>query len=532
MRDSRRLRLGMLGHVWLQTLLVLVLLGLCNHLAAAEFWRADLTSDHRFTLSPAARACMTKLERPLVARMYFTSGLEAPYNNHETATREMLEELRAYSGGRMQVEAVDPTGDPAKAEEAERFGIQPVPYRFRSKDRMEVKNVFLGVSLVYGDRQASVNPIANLETLEYQLVSTICALEVGVKDRKKVGLVTSDGEPDILAFPEDNPIGQLREALKKSYDLVPLPLGGDTGVPEDVAAVLVIGPQDAVPERTQWQLDQFVMRGGGLGVFLSSFKADFDTMRLVEVRHDLNAFFGRYGLVVGKEIVIDRRYNETMRLPSTVNGRKQLVTVNHPMLPVTTDLSHDNPITRALDHATLPFVTSLTPADPMPVGAVATPLIRTMVSATAAPAVRTILPDQFPKDPVASEKTGPFPVAVAITGRLASAFTNRPIPKAPVQKDGSIAEDDPKDRVDETDKARVVVVASADFVANNPTFVQNTVDWLIADEGLVSIRSRAAQARPLDVPPGTGWRWKLAILAPPALVLAAIAALVAARRSR
>ncbi len=530
--DTRRLRVGLLTHVWAQTLLIAALLAVLNHLAAALFVRADLTSDHRFTLSAPARAAAARLERPLVARMYFTEGLEAPYNNHLQGTRELLEELRAYSGGRMQVEWIDPTGDPAKTEEAERFGIQPIPYRFRSRDRMEMKNVFLGVSLVYGERQLAVNPVANLETLEYELVSAIRQLEAGSEDRRQLGFVTSDGEPNLAAFPEDNPIGQLREALKKRYDLIPLALGGDTGVPDEIDAVLMIGPQTAVPERTQWQLDQFVMRGGGLGMFISQFKGDFQTMRLQEIRHDLNAFFGRYGLIVGKEILVDRRYNETMRLPTMVNGKRQLVPVNHPMLPVTTDLSHDSPITRALDRATIPFVTSLTPADPMPAGAEATTLMHTMVTATAAPAVRTVLPDQFGATPLSSERPGPFPVAVAITGHLPSAFANRPIPKPPAQKDGSVATDDPKDRIDETGKARMVVVATADFVANNPAFIQNTVDWLVADDDLVAIRSRAAQARPLDITPGTGWRWKLAMLLPPALVLAAAAGLVALAQRR
>lgn len=525
------LRHRLLRHTWLQAVLVVAIAVLANHLASAAFWRIDLTADQRYTLARASIRSVAGLERPLVARMYFTRGLEAPYADHEVAVRQLLEELRAWSGGQLQLEVVDPTADPTRADEAERFGIEPIQYRFRNSQRAEVRAVYMGVSLVYGDRQEVVNPIVSLDALEYEIVRAVGNLTRAEDAQKTVGWLIGNGEPDPSRFDDENPIGKLRTLISSRYVLRTVTLGADGAVPEEVDALLIIGPQQPMPERTQYQLDQFLMRGGRIALFLSGTKPDLNTRRLSEVRHDLYPWLGHLGVRVNRDLVVDRLHHEQLSLPVDVKGKRQAVSVPHPLIPVTDDKNAASAIVRGLDRLTLPFVSSIELVDPLPTGVEATWLVRTEAESGAVQGLRSVLPAAV-AEPAAGERAGPHTVAWALSGRFSSFWSEREIPKPPPSADGSVVEDDPRSKVDEGAEARVIVVGSADFVANNLAFVENAVDWLLDDPSLLEIRARADATRRLEVlTPDRAWAFKLGILGVPAAVLT-LGALFAAWRAR
>jgi ABC-type uncharacterized transport system involved in gliding motility auxiliary subunit len=527
--DRRR---SLLGHTWLQLALWMAVALVVNHLASVWFVRLDLTESGAHTLTPAARQVVAGLERPLTARVYFTRGLEAPYNDHERRVVDALEELRAFSGGRIEIEVVDPTGDRAKEEEAQRLGVTPIQYRFRAQDRMELKSVYMGVAFVYGDRQEVVSPIATLDTLEYELVRAIHVVAKPSDERKVVGYLQGNGEPDLAAFAADNPIGQLRERLAAQVTLRPVVLGGDEGVPEEVDALLVIGPQSQVPLRAQYQLDQFVMKGGPIAFFLSSVRPDFQAMRATEVRHDLNALLGHFGVMVGKDVLIDRTRNEVMRVPVAVGGRPQLVPVNYPLIPVTSDLDPSSPVVKGLDRAVVPFAATLGLAERLPDGVTGGVWVRTEATSAAVAGLRHLRPDVLAR-PIPDEVPGAYPVAVGLVGPFTSFFANRPIPPpAGALPDDPAREQEALTRVLDGAPSRMIVVSSADFVANNLPFVLNAVDWMLQDELLISIRSRAVDVDRLDAPEaGSVGTWRLGLALGPAVPLALLA-LLAWWRSR
>jgi hypothetical protein len=56
---------------------------------------------------------------------------------------------------------------------------------------------------------------------------------------------------------------------------------------------------------------------------------------------------------------------------------------------------------------------------------------------------------------------------------------------------------------------RLLVAGSADFVANNPAFMLNLVDWLVQDESLIGIRSKIATIPQLaSTTPGQRAAWR------------------------
>ena len=124
MRSIRRL------NSWLQLFLVVAIIVLVNLWASDHFVRVDVTENKNYTLDLKTRSLVWTLERPLIAKVYFTEGLQAPYNNHRTILLDQLEELRAYAQGWLKIEVVDPTNIRELEAEARSFGMLPVDYRF------------------------------------------------------------------------------------------------------------------------------------------------------------------------------------------------------------------------------------------------------------------------------------------------------------------------------------------------------------------------------------------------------------------
>ena len=485
---------------WLRLWLMVGVVFLANHLSSRHFVRLDLTADQVHSISPASTQVLSKLERPLVAKLIFTPELGAPYNNVEAQVLERLEAFRAYSNGQMEIQVLHPMGSKSDKEKAEQFGVSSIQYRFRDHDRLEMKSVYMGLALVYGDAQVAINPITGAKTLEYQLAAAIHSLTEGAESRKVVGYLQGNGEPDLAGFSGDNPLAKLYQRLSTRYEMRPVVLGADEGVPADVDAMLVVGPTIPVTTRSQYQLDQYLMGGGPIAMFLSSTRPDFKRYRADELNHGLHALVGHYGVTLSKDLLIDRSSNEQMSLPMDVGGRRRMVPLNYPLLPVTRAFSSVSPVSRGLDRAVLPFVSTVSLASTLPVGVYGDVWLSTEESAASLRGVMHIRPDVVSRA-VPGEVVGAHPVAVGLTGSFESFFANRPVPMIP-----GLPSDDPRNRAQLQDRlldgapARLAVVGSADFIANNADYLLNTVDWMVKDPILMQIRSRDGKPATLSAP--------------------------------
>lgn len=460
-----------------QMLAVVAIIVLANHLAARVFTRLDLTEDRVHTLSQAGRALMAGLERPLVVKVFFTRGLEAPYNNHEQVLVDKLEELRAWSRGRMELTLVDPTHDPELQAEATRLGIQPVEYAFRGEGRQELRKVWMGVSLLYGDRQTALPAVTQVATVEYDLARVIKSLVDG--ERKQLGWVVGHDEPDL--FTGRGPLETLRAELGRGYDLVPVDLSSEEGPPEGLEALLVVGPQKQVGLAEQFRLDQLVMSGVPVAFFLTNYKPDLRTMRAEPVLHGLEALVGAYGLELNRDLVADRISNGKLRFPVRQASAIVQVPINHPLIPLVTDLDRGSPAVRDLSSMQFPFVSSIDVAPPQGDVEIAV-LARSGSQAGRIKNVARVDPAAYQRrDP--SEEVGAWPLLVAARGSFRSFFAGRELPS-------TVPPDEAAARVNESAPTRVVVAGSADFIANNITFMVNLVDWMTQDEALIAIRSK------------------------------------------
>ncbi len=347
--------------------------------------------------------------------------------------------------------------------------------------------MWMSASLVYGDRQAVADGLVSVERMEYDLVRAIRAVTTPPDERKTVAWLLGDGEPDLGAFQATEPIGRLRDQLRQHWTVATIAPGAD-GIPEEVDAVLVVGPQQAVSPLTQLALDQHLMRGGGIGWFLSQTQPDFQKMGVREVRHGLHALLGHYGVTLGRDTLLDRTSNERMTMPLAVGGQRVLAQINHPAAVVTTTVDRTFGPVRDVRRVVLPFTSSLALTEPLPPDVEPEVWVRTGPTTVSVRGLSTLQPESL-IEPIADERDGPFPVMVALSGRFPSFFATRPLPEGA-----------PTEVTTDGRPARIVVVGSGDMVANNAPLVENALDWLVEDATLIHIRTRGGADAQLEAP--------------------------------
>lgn len=519
-------RRNLLLNSHLQALLVVIIVILANGFAAFRVARVDLSQDRLYSLDAASKQIVQQLDRPLVARVYFTPGLGAPYQNHQQFVVDKLQEFATYSKGRMTVEVLDPASDPHIAEAASGFGLQQLDYTFKDQDRSELRRIWMGVVLLYGDRQDVLPAVTDLSALEYQLAAAMKRLSTRREDVRTIGWALGDGEPDYQK--DTGAVRALAASLARTFVLKPIPLGGAGSIPEDVDALLVVGPQRPLGERALYQIDQFVMRGGALAAFVTNTRPDLRSMRPQRVSSGLDPLLGAYGVRVNRDLILDRVQNGQMRFPVRAAGGSGYRDVNYPLIPRSLDLARTSVLVSGLDALLFPFASSLTVSDTLPPGATAEVVAMSGPSAGVVGALETLDPMKI-SNVLSSEKRGPFPLLVTVTGAFRSFFESRPVP--PPDPDApSVTSADPNDSgappkeaatILEGASTRVVVAGSADFVANNPTFMENLCDWLVADESLLAIRGKAASLpslRPVEAGEQRLWKAGLLLWAPLALL--------------
>ena len=479
--------------------------------------RLDLTQNRLYTLSTGTRQVLRELKEPVNLYFYFSreaaakqSPLVMPY---ATRVREFLEEIAARSGGRIHLQVIDPQPFSDDEDRAAEFGLQPL-------------QAGAGDALYFGlagtnstDGRTSIPSFTpdREEFLEYDVAKLI--QELGTPKKAVIGLMSSIG----LQGQFNPATGQMGEPwpiytqLQQLFNLRTLSLDLDH-IDKDVDVLMVVHPKH-LPPKTLYAIDQFVMRGGRLLLFVDpNAGADLSGQdpsnplagAMANHSSDLQPLLGAWGVDYDATKVIgDLRLGLEVRTNAASPPTRHIgiLGLRHK------DMDAKDVVTASLESINLATVGALAAR----AGAKTTfePLLLSSESAAPIPAQRfnalidpATLRDGFKSTGVR------YAIAARITGPVESAYPNGP--PAPDQKPASgppIAH-----LAKSTVPASIVVIADTDFLmdylwvqtreilgqrivqafANNGDLIANILDNLSGSSALISIRGRASFSRPFE----------------------------------
>lgn len=465
-----------------------------NMLSSKLFGRIDLTENNMYTLSDVTINTLSNLEEPLTIKAYFTKDLPAPYNSIARYVEDQLAEMKAYGRGSFRYEFLDPGDEEELKKEAEKFRLEPIQVNEMRADKVEFKLAYLGMVLLYEDKQEVIPAIQSLQQLEYEIVTKI--KRITADDDQVIGFLEGHDET-----PLRQEMTMLDRELRKLYDIKPVDLTTRATIPEDIDLLCVIGPKQNFSDNDKFAIDQFIMRGGKLFLCLNKIAADLQTMQADRSALRIDKWTENYGFRINDELVLDSKA-PTLPFQTMTRYGRQITLVRYPLFPEIVNFNRDYIAMSNLRQVRLYFPSSIdtTLADELE-NVTIKPLLWSSEKASTQTSTYDINPLTFNQRGMVVYDMANLPLGAVLQGKFTSYWKDKSVP---LDQDGNkIIEDD---IIPESPETRIVVIADGNFIndqflvqgLDNLTMALNLIDWMVQDESLISIRSREVSSRPID----------------------------------
>ena len=247
--------------VVLTTVLVALNLALVNvWLFPLRSLRLDLTAQQEYSLSQPTRDLLSNLQEPLLIRGYFSEKTHPLLAPLVPRIRDLLLEYAVASGGRVELEIVDPAKDPEKEAEANQtYGIRPMPFQVAGRYESSIINSYFDILIRYGDQNVvvgfrdliEVEPRRDgtidvrLRNLEYDLTSAVKKVVYGFQSVDAV-LSAMDEPVELVLYVTPATLPEWLVEVPSTIELVANDIASDSGGKFAYTAVDVDAPESRV----------------------------------------------------------------------------------------------------------------------------------------------------------------------------------------------------------------------------------------------------------------------------------------------
>lgn len=520
------------------------------------FFRIDLTSEKRYSISDNTKRLLDGIEKPLNIKIYLDGDLNPGFLRLKRATKEMIDEFGIYCGSDVEYEFINPSEGATNAErektyaELEKRGLRGTMVHERDGEGKSIqKIVYPWAEISYDGKSLPVCLLKNvagnsgeenlnisIENLEFGLTDVIrmlCNHEV-----QKVAFIEGHGE-----FPEPL-VYDASQALSHYYQVDRGAITNDVNVLNDYKAIIIAGSESKFTEQEKYVIDQYIMKGGkvlwlldGCRISLDSLSTSSQTIGIVNEMNLEDQLF-TYGVRVNPVLVqnvqcalvpvnMAREGDQPKYEPSAWYYSPLLMT------------SPEHPITRNLTPIKSEFTSSIDF-----VGSNEN-LKRDVLLATSPGSHVQNAPAIVSMDVINVERNGQYFnvsdrifIGVSEEGVFPSVFRNRLVPNGIQTSEKTITESKP---------TKMIFVADADIIRNdvqgsgeninvlplgfdrymnqqfgNKDFILNAVNYLTDDDGWMELRNREIKLRLLhkrSIIGGTKTFWQIVNMTLPLLLL-------------
>lgn len=357
-------------------LLTLGILILLNVVGSFLFQRFDLTTDNRYSLSEETKDLVSGLDDIVHFKVYLAGDLPPTMDRLNQATREMLDELRAYNAQEVHYEFIDPSHYESEKKRKRQYstlrekGLREMILQVQKKGSRGEKLIFPGAIVSYKGKEVAMDLLEGktrrpnpstvnkaINNLEYKIGHTIRKL----KRRKKpnVSFIYGHGE---LGKRE---VFNIVEDLSETYSVERTKIDGELDALEGKDAIIIAKPDSAFSDKDKFIIDQFVMNGGKVMWLVDPMNATMDSLQksstTMAVPNDLRIddMLFSYGVRLNKDLVIDQNCAPLGIVTQEIKGRPRIERHDWPFYPTVSANGIDHPISSNIDPVRLRFASSI-----------------------------------------------------------------------------------------------------------------------------------------------------------------------------
>lgn len=505
--------------------------------------RLDLTQDRLFTLSDGTKKILGKIDTPVTINYYCTRSenqMPVPLRNYAQRVEDLLSEYRQASRGKIEIRKFDPQPDSDAEDSARLDGVEGQNFSEGGIINLGEK-VYLGLAVSCVDQKVAIPFLdpSRERLLEYDLTRAIAR----VINPTKPTIGVMSGLP---VFGQMNPMmmrmggGQQEpwvaiSELKRDFDVKQIDLTTEK-IDESINVLLVIHPAN-ISEKTQFALDQFVLRGGRLVALLDPMSA-VDSRNAMNMQNmmqraasggsSLDKLLKAWGVEFDvNKVVADRNYMTPVR-----RGDRGNVSPEPTWLSLNPEAIDRSDVTTSEIDSLLLVGAGVFTGTPVS-GLKQTVLLKTSGNSQMVDKMMAQFGADTSKDFSPSGKESAL--AIRLTGKFKTAFPDgKPggdskddkSDSEKAEKDKNAAPGDKNTQGDAENKSEwlkesskdgvVILIGDSDFAYDqfsvqvqnffgqrlvapfngNLNFLQNVVEQLMGDSDLISVRSRSVQNRP------------------------------------
>ncbi len=508
------------GLVGLVALLVMIVAA--NIIISNIRVRIDLTGEKLYTLSDGSRNIVKKLDSEVTLKLFFSSSApEVPIflKNYAKKVEDLLHEYRMVAGGKISIEKYDPTPDSDAEEWAQRYGIQG------QQTAMFGPPIYFGLVASCGKTEAMIPNIDPRmeELLEYNITRLI--YRAVHPEKPTVGVIGSlpvlgAGQQQFM-FPQQprQQAWQTFQQLKEDFNITQVMPDTDS-IDNKLSALIIVHPKE-LSDKTLYAIDQFILHGGRVLVFVDPFcvaemeSTPVQQFRRPETSSNMEKLFSAWGVTFTQDKVM-----ADMGSASRIRGQNNQIEESPFWLTLRDrNISRKDILTTQLNTMMMPF------AGTFKVNASSNLTVTPLITSTdAAGLMESIMVQMGPANVSRGFKKEPLPLnlAVRLTGKFTTAFPDGKPKEQTEDKDGKKT-DKPEEKETSPSSIKegnstVILVGDVDLlydrfcieqgeffgfktmqpINDNLSFFANAVEQISGSSDLIGIRSRGRFNRPFD----------------------------------
>ncbi|MBA7576965.1 hypothetical protein ES708_18811 [subsurface metagenome] len=299
---------------------------LVNIVTQNIFFRIDLTSEKRYTLSKSTKDILRDLDDIVFIRVYLEGDLNIPFKKFRDNIHDLLDEFKIFGEYNLQYEFVNPLEDASQELQQKIItqlydkGLKPTNIHQRDKEgAITEKIIFPSALIKYKDIEIPLNLLINnpgvgsdqnlnnsVESLEYNFISTI--RNITNKKTEKIAFLEGHGELNGLE------VNDISLELSKLYQIDRGKIDGIPGVLDEYKTVIVAKPTVAFNEQDKFVIDQYIMNGGRVLWLIDAIQVSLDslvngeTMAFIS-QLNIDDILFRYGVRINPILVQDIQCN-------------------------------------------------------------------------------------------------------------------------------------------------------------------------------------------------------------------------------
>jgi ABC-2 type transport system permease protein len=481
--------------------------------------RFDLTEDKKYSLSGLSIKILKNIDEPAVVKIYLEGDFPSEFKRLQTETKQLLEELKAINRN-LKILFIDPKDN---LTELIKKGLAPSRLTVEENGITSESIILPWATITYKNKTENIGLLKNSnpkDTQEKQLENSIQNLEyafisalkkVSSKKEKSIVILAGNGEL------EDIYLYNLLENLGTNYHLAKFTLDSIKTSPKETIEhlnsynlAIIAKPTKAFSEEEKYALDQYLLNGGKSIWMVDNIHAEMDSLHsngktLAYPRKlNLDDFFFRYGARINQNLIKDL-YAAKIALATGNTGNKtnfeNFLWLYAPLVTPT----NNHPIVNHISPVKFSFVSSI---DTLKNDIKKTVLLKssTLSKEVQIPAIIELSSVMEKPDP-SSYRNGNKTLGLLLEGSFTSAYKDRIKPieienaketgipsKMILIADGDIG----KNQVHKGKPLELGIDKWTQEYYGNKEFLLNSIEYLLDDTGLITIRSKKISLKILD----------------------------------